>query len=44
VWSNLSEDNDVQKALTGGATMYLRKSDYEGDDLIEKIKDIMAKK
>lgn len=41
VWSNLSEDNDVRKALMGGAAMYLRKSDYDGDDLIEKVKDIL---
>lgn len=40
-WSNLSEDNDVVKALSGGANIYLRKSDYEGDDLVEKVKDIL---
>jgi DNA-binding response OmpR family regulator len=43
VWSNLSEDTDVMKALQGGALMYLRKSDYQGDDLVEKVKDIMRK-
>lgn len=42
VWSNLSEDSDIRKALTGGAAMYLRKSDYEGDDLVEKVKDILS--
>jgi hypothetical protein len=31
------------KALQGGALMYLRKSDYQGDDLVEKVKDIMRK-
>ena len=41
VWSNLSEDSDVMKALQGGATKYLRKSDYEGDDLVQKVKDIL---
>ena len=43
VWSNLSEDSDVRKALESGATIYLRKSDYDGDDLVEKVKDILAK-
>lgn len=43
VWSNLSEDSDIQKALSSGANYYLRKSDYEGDDLVEKVKDIMQK-
>lgn len=41
VWSNLSEDSDVRKALSSGASMYLRKSDYQGDDLVEKVKDIL---
>ncbi len=41
VWSNLSEDSDIRRALEGGATMYLRKSDYDGDDLVEKVKDIL---
>jgi DNA-binding response OmpR family regulator len=43
VWSNLSEDSDVKKALDGGAALYLRKSDYEGDDLVMKIKDFLNK-
>jgi CheY-like chemotaxis protein len=44
VWSNLSQEEDIQKAMTMGATYYLRKSDYDGDALLEKIKDILAKK
>lgn len=44
VWSNLSEDKDVERALRSGAVMYLRKSDYEGDDLVEKVKQIIAEK
>ncbi len=43
VWSNLSEDKDIAKALESGAEMYLRKSDYEGDDLVEKVKDVLKK-
>ncbi len=42
-WSNLSQDEDVVKALSSGAHYYLRKSDYEGDDLVEKVKDIISK-
>lgn len=41
-WSNLSQDEDVEKALASGATYYLRKSDYEGDDLVTKVKEILA--
>jgi len=43
VWSNLSEDSDIKKALDNGANYYLRKSDYDGDDLVEKVKDLMTK-
>lgn len=42
-WSNLSEDADIQKALSMGANYYLRKSDYEGDDLVTKVKDLLAR-
>lgn len=42
-WSNLSEDTDIQKALGGGADFYLRKSDYEGDDLVIKVKELLNK-
>lgn len=43
IWSNLSEDSDIKRALESGANYYLRKSDYEGDDLVDKVKDIMSK-
>ncbi|MDI9354762.1 MAG: response regulator [Cyanobium sp. MAG06] len=39
--SNLSEDTDIQKAYTAGANYYLRKSDYTGLELVEKIKSIL---
>jgi two-component system alkaline phosphatase synthesis response regulator PhoP len=42
-WSNLSEDSDIQKALSMGANYYLRKSDYEGDDLVTKVKDLLTR-
>jgi CheY-like chemotaxis protein len=43
VWSNLSQDEDMEKAMQSGANYYLRKSDYDGDALIEKIKEIVNK-
>jgi CheY-like chemotaxis protein len=43
VWSNLSQEEDIQKAMSLGASYYLRKSDYDGDALVEKIKDILDK-
>lgn len=43
VWSNLSQDEDIKKAMDSGASYYLRKSDYDGDDLIYKVKDILEK-
>jgi CheY-like chemotaxis protein len=43
IWSNLSQDEDIQKALSLGANEYLRKSDYEGDDLVTKVQDIWNK-
>jgi CheY-like chemotaxis protein len=42
VWSNLSQDEDIQKAMDNGASYYLRKSDYDGDALIDKVKDIIT--
>ena len=44
IWSNLSEDSDITKALEYGANFYLRKSDYEGADLVDKVKDLIGKK
>lgn len=43
VWSNLSQEEDIQKAMSLGASYYLRKSDYDGDALVEKVKDILEK-
>ena len=42
VLSNLGEDADVTKALSSGASYYLRKSDYDGDDLVLKVKEIVS--
>jgi CheY-like chemotaxis protein len=43
IWSNLSQDEDVQKALSLGANEYFRKSDYEGDDLVAKVQEVWNK-
>jgi CheY-like chemotaxis protein len=43
IWSNLSQDEDIQKALNLGANEYLRKSDFEGDDLVAKVLEIWEK-
>jgi two-component system phosphate regulon response regulator PhoB len=37
VISNLTQEQEKQKALQRGADMYLIKSDYEGPDLVAKI-------
>lgn len=43
VWSNSNNESEVQKALSAGAIAYLRKIDYSGDDLVEKVKEILKK-
>jgi DNA-binding response OmpR family regulator len=43
-WSNTGNDAEIKKALEAGATEYLQKIDYKGDDLVERVKEIMAKK
>ncbi len=43
VCSNLNSKQDEEKALLYWADLYLRKSDYEGDEIVEKTKDILAK-
>ena len=41
ITSNLSQENDKQKAIAAGASLYLVKSDYEGPDLVAKVDDFM---
>lgn len=43
IWSNLSQESDKQKALDLGADVYLVKSSFSGDDLINEVKSIMEK-
>jgi len=44
IWSNLSQQKDIQKALDIGAELYLKKSDYSGADLVEKVTEFINKK
>jgi len=41
ILTNLSDVNDVQKALDLGATTYLVKADFHLDEVIAKIKEIL---
>ena len=41
ILTNLSDVNDVQKALDLGATTYLVKADYHLNEVIQKIKEIL---
>jgi DNA-binding response OmpR family regulator len=38
VWSNLSSEADIKKTHEMGASMFLKKVDYSGDDLVQKVK------
>jgi DNA-binding response OmpR family regulator len=42
VMSNLSQDSDMEQALTGGAEAYLIKANLSLDDLVKRIKDLFA--
>ena len=42
ILTNLSDLNDVQKALDLGATTYLVKADYHLNEVIQKIKEILC--
>lgn len=41
VFSNLSDDKDIKKAMDLGANDYMIKSNFTLDELVDKIKDIM---
>lgn len=41
VVSNLTQEQEKQKALENGAAMYLIKSDYEGPDLVAKLDEFL---
>ncbi len=44
VLTNLENANDVEKAISLGATGYLVKSNYDLDDIVAKIKEIADQK
>lgn len=44
VVSNLTQDQEKQKAIANGADLYLIKSDYEGPDLVEKVNAFLDSK
>ncbi len=43
VLTNLESPPDVEKALSQGATNYLVKANYELNDVVKKIKDLIGK-
>lgn len=42
VLTNLESPQDIEKALSGGATNYLVKANYELGEVIKKIKEIIG--
>jgi len=43
VFSNLSQQKDIDRAFEFGATEYLQKSDYRPDQVVEKVKLLLEK-
>lgn len=43
VSSNLNSKEDEKKAISYGADLYLRKSDYEWDEIVKKAKELLEK-
>ncbi|MCK4891303.1 MAG: response regulator, partial [Candidatus Pacebacteria bacterium] len=43
ILTNLSDINDIQKALDLGATTYLVKADFHLEDVLKKIKELLSK-
>jgi len=42
ILTNLSDLNDIQKALDIGATTYLVKADFHLEDVLKKVKDVLG--
>lgn len=42
ILTNLSDINDIQKALDLGATTYLVKADFHLSDVLKKVKEIIS--
>jgi CheY-like chemotaxis protein len=43
VWSNSGSEDTVRKCLQAGAIAFLKKSEYAGNDLVEKVKNLLDK-
>lgn len=43
VWSNSGSEDTVQKCLAAGAIAFLKKSEYSGNDLVEKVTNLLDK-
>ncbi|MDD3646115.1 MAG: response regulator [Candidatus Gracilibacteria bacterium] len=41
ICSNLSKQTDIDKALELGADLYIRKSDYEGSEIVKKVMEFV---
>ena len=41
VWSNLSNDSEIRKAKEMGATVYLKKIEFSGDDLVKRVSQVI---
>ena len=41
VWSNSGNQSEIDKALKMGATFYLKKVEFKGDDLVDKVSEIL---
>lgn len=41
IWSNLSREGDIEKALSMGAVLYLIKSEYMPQEVVAKIKEFI---
>lgn len=41
VWSNSGGQENIQKALGFGVTAYLKKVEFSGDDLVEKVNSLI---
>lgn len=43
VWSNSGSAESIDKAINMGASAYLKKVDYSGQDLVDKVSEILSK-
>lgn len=41
IWSNSSNDTEIQQMLKNGVSLFLKKVDYSGDDLVDRVKKFL---